>query len=328
MAKYSSFAASLIFVAIVVAFAFFLNKSTTNNSSVGGQTQQENKTVETKNESKLYYFSSKSGVGEIDLYDPMTGKSKVVFTDSDEKEKIKNARSISTKGILVLMSNEAQSQGSMSNLYLIDFSGKKTKVLDNFINPQPPVISPDGNKLLLVSFNNSEKEYGFHLQIMDIASSDKKDIVTSKEGFSSYIFDNRGQSIAYSITTAQGSEIFTVLASGGTPKQIFTTPKQCYSLSWQGNEIYFTLADAGPNMANTAEIYSLFEQGGQPKEITKNNVNDNYPEVSSSGGLSYFSKDFPEGLADPRENGKIIVADLSNNGDKEVGQGLYVIGWE
>ncbi len=325
MAKYSSFAASLIFIAIIVAFAFFLNKSTTNPSS-GGQTQGTNQTVEIKGESKLYYLSLKSGVREIDAYDPLTGKSKTIFTDGDEKEKIKNARSLSAKGILVLMSTDQEE--STGNLYLIDFNGNKTKILDNFINPQPPVISPDGNKLLVVSFNNSEKEYGFHLQLMDIASKDKKELVTNKEGFSSYTFDNQGQSVVYSITTSQGSKIFTVSASGGASKQIFTTPKQCYSLNWQGNEIYFALAEAGPNTANTAQLYSLFEQGGQPKGVTQNDINDNYPAVSSSGTLAYFSKDFPEGLADPRENGKIIVSDLSGNGAKEVGEGLYVIGWK
>ena len=332
MAKSSSFAASLVFVAIIVAAAYFLNSSSKKTNTVGtSQSNSSGVKVEEQPQNtggpKLYYFSSKDSVNSILSYDELTNQTKTIFTDADLKDKIKSARSISSKGILAVMGTSDSDVGA---LYFIDLQnlGKRTKILDNYANPQVPIISPDGNKILLVSFNNTEKNYGFQLQSMDIASSKKTLLVSNTQGFSSFVFDSNGQNVVYCVTIQNGSKIYSVGVNGGTPKEIFSTGKQTYSLNWSGDRIYFILAEAGPNTANQAEIYSVFEKGGSEKQLTKNDVNDNYPVVSSKNELAYFSNNFAEGLADPRVLGKILILNLGDNTQKEIGQGQYVIGWQ
>lgn len=309
---------TIIFIIIaLVAISYYFSTSKSDNNI--NKTESSSKSDTTKTEDttknkpdnsndqglnyygKIYYIKNNDNNYQI-FSKANSSDEQLLYTDNDEQEKIKFAKSMTnTAKFLALISEPNQTFGG--SLYLInaDGSGNKEKIIDNFISPQPPVISPDEAKIAYILFSNAETEYGFSLYIMNINGENKIKIDTDATMISNPVFDQNAKNIAY----LKNNEIMSSDIDGTTKSSIYklSTNETLNSINWDmEDEILLAINE---NSQKKSKIVSINTKNDDSKVIFESDANISDPiwldtELSK---IAYINTD----------SGKIELIDLNNN---------------
>lgn len=323
----------LMICIVAVAIVIGSNKSTfiktnndNSNNNQGGGDINTSTIVNTKPDKRFVYVIKSNNYFDIYTYNFESGKSNKVFTDRDENEKIIYAQSITQNGlVLAMMSSDSDS--FTGNLYLIntDGSGKKEKVLEDFGSPQPPMISPDGQKIVYVLFSNAEKDFGFKIIQSNIDGSNKKQIIDDKTNLMLYAWSPDGNKIAY--LKGQDNNLFIYDLLNKVEEKILTTQnEQINSLSWNKiDELVISKEPRGNNTFNQSEIFKLELNTKKLSQITDNEKFDNYPFFDNNNNLIYISKNYDAKINNINDLGTILL--WQDNKIAEIIEANMILGW-
>jgi TolB protein len=132
-----------------------------------------------------------------------------------------------------------------------------------------PAWNPSGNMLVYTTFGVSASSGASHIEAFDLATARARVVVPpGRNGqFVGPIFSRDGASIIYSREGDNGSEIFSIPAAGGSPKQLTTSPRGTVNVlptsSPDGRRIVFVSGRSGP-----PELYIMDADGTNVNMLT------------------------------------------------------------
>ena len=219
---------------------------------------------------------------------------------------------------------------STGNLNLLDpASAKSTKLAELSLSGLPPVVSPDGKRYLSASFSNFEVEFGWHVYLNTVATSEKKEVFATPESLTNVSFSPDGDKIAFAVSRGKGgSELTAVNLSGGKQEVTYKTEGEILSLGWGGSSIFLIEAPAGKLKANQAELYSIAESGKDKKQLTTNQTAENFVAASADGKLiSFLELNYSSGNVTPNTVGTVTVLDAASQKTLQLGEAIQVAGF-
>lgn len=326
--------ATIIFVLILVGlgyvFAKGFMKKGEDSAAVGGgspameQNQGSSSDEPAKNQNraelngKIIYLERSENRSDVYNLDLQTEERKNIFTDADEKLKIKEIANLtSSNKMLVLMSEQDQVFGGV--LYLISADGKaeKKELEKDFASPVIPSVSPDEGYLAGVIFSNAEPNFGFTLYAQNLSTGTKQEIAKDSGGISNMRWSTSGAKIAFvKGGTADNNQIMVADKDGKNVTQISeSSGRALSSIDWQDDE---TLVFVREN-----EIYSYNLKDKKEDKIKSNNQ-EKKDLVSSpdKNGIVYLVLDAPGAI-----KGQMVAIDISSGVSKSFGSAEDLIGW-
>lgn len=237
---------------------------------------------------------------------------KLIFTDKDEKEKIKFTPTMTYDGkIYAVMSDTNQVFGGSLYKIASDGSGTKEKVIDDFITSQAPVVSPDGTQITYVLFSNAEFDYGFSLYIANLKLENKVKIDVDPNTINNFTFNFDASQIVYQ----KGKEIIISDISGASKTSLYRLAD---------DENYSGIA---ANLPNDNILVTL---NNKIITINKNNKNSKIIYKSTDQKIAngiYVSADADQIAYIDKNTSNLNLIDLNNN-MTNIGQASNIIQWQ
>lgn len=220
---------------------------------------------------------------------------------------------------------------STANLNLYDpASGKTTKLAELSLSGAPPIVSPDGKQYLSASFSNFEVEFGWHVYLNTVGSSNKKEVFSTPESLTNVTFSPEASKIAFVVSRGKGGSEVTVVDLKTEKKgEIYTTNAEILSLAWGGSTIFFVEAPAKKGQANLAELYQMTEAGKDKKQLTTNDRAENFVAAAADGAMvAFLDLSYSSGNVTPETTGTVSVLDLKSSKVQTYGEAVQVAGFE
>lgn len=326
---------TLIFMVIIiglgVALASTINKKKSSNTS--SPSSQNNSDVTVKDSSANYsgtvVYAAKTSNG-TDIYTiSASSAAKKVFTDKDEDNKIKSAKSITSSGkVLAVMAPAGQEFGGSLYLISTDGSGKKEQIINEFASTQAPLISPDGKKIAYLVFSNVEADYGYALYVENSDGSNKQLVSKDPSGLDILSWNKDSSKIVYAKGNLnQNYDLYIGDAKTLNEKKISSFKEKIYSLDWGKDKFILSKGPTAQGQINKAELFTMDEDGKNLKRISQNEVFENFPKFSPSNDLiSYVNVTYDNNM-DINKSGQIDISDTAGQNIKTISEGNYLIGW-
>lgn len=220
---------------------------------------------------------------------------------------------------------------SSANLNLYDpASGKTTKLAELSLSGAPPIVSPDGKQYLSASFSNFEVEFGWHVYLNTVGSSNKKEVFSTPESLTNVAFSPDAGKIAFVVSKGKGgSQVTVVNLKTEKNNEIYTTNAEILSLAWGGSTIFFVEAPAKKGQANLAELYQMTEAGKDKKQLTTNDRAENFVAAAADGAMvAFLDLSYSSGSVTPETTGTVSVLELKSNKVQTYGEAIQVAGFE
>lgn len=186
------------------------------------------------------------------------GKEQVVFTDKDEKQKILSVMGTDGAGFAYALVGDSYDsmQGSIAKI-ATDKSGKLT-IIDDEGYLGSPNVSYDGKFFLITRFDNSERNFGFHL-VKKSTNSLETAIDHDPKSIGSPTF-SKGGKVAYTKGQAGDSEVKLMVATADTGQTQFTFSKDdvVTSLAWMGEDKVLIALEKLDRNANNQGVVKVF----------------------------------------------------------------------
>lgn len=313
-----NFGITLIVLAIVVGVIVFINTSFVGSTNIiptkADQTNNINSPVETITEGKIIYAESSGSATQI-IENDNVGNKKIVYSDKDEKQKIWEIGTYLTKFNQLLVTLE---QKQFALVPLSD-SSKKEILTDNLGGQADFCISPDGTKLLYVSFSNAETDYGYSVNLVDKAGKNSQELYRANDKISQVSWPN--DKIYFIKEKEDSSVLESMTPDGKTIKDLYETKLGIINYVVQNN----ILVVDGSEEANSSQIYRLDLAGKNKKLIYKNNKAAIGSPVSSPDQkkIAYLNLTLDAG----NDNSPIYVLDLVTQKIKKIGDGIKILAW-
>jgi len=205
------------------------------------------------------------------------------------------ARITGEKGFFNTKIAYVKKAGTRFDLIVADYDGQNEQ---SALTSREPIISPewspDGSRLVYVSFENRKPQIWVH----ELYTSKRTLVGNFRGSNSAPAWSPDGRELAVVLTLSGASQIYSVPASGGEPRRLTTSSgidtEPVYSPD--GGTIYFT-SDRGGG----PQIYRMPAGGGEARRVTFKGAYNVSPKVSPDGKtLAYVS----------RNNGLFQVATL------------------
>ena len=200
-------------------------------------------------------------------------------------------------------------QSSHHEICTMDSDGSnKSQLTDSPADKWGPVWSPDGKQIAFVS---NEVPYS-HIYIIDLSTKQIHRFLPSAKGNDSApSYSPDGQWIAFT-SDRNGFNLYKAHPDGSGEVQItFSKLDDRPKWSPDGKTIVFRRLAKNSSFFNGNEIFIVGSDGKNAKELTDNNVGDDWPSFSSDGKWIVFSEE---------ENGqnKLMIMSLSDNGPSQI----------
>lgn len=309
---------------IVGGLAWYIDKNYVRPSDLS-ESQPENLDVGGGQEgaSDLFYVNLGAAT-EIWQMD-QDGKTKKVYTDSDETFKITKLSNLAprTSEVLAVVSKD----NSGSRLVVINLNDAKQKVLKELF--APPVnlsVSPDGEWFSYTKFSNVEDQYGYTLFLEQKNGSKIEEVVNSSSEIIFPCWDNSAKTIYYGKTSLTNTEIIGYNIESQKSKTIFSTEEIVDWISLAGSDkLILSQRKIGENSAG--EINSIDLDGQNLKTLVKfNGGKAAYAYLSNNQSLAYLVAQYQNKI-DERTQGQIYILNAENSAKSAVRKGVQILGW-
>lgn len=220
---------------------------------------------------------------------------------------------------------------STANLNLYDpTSGKTTKLAELSLSGAPPIVSPDGKQYLTSSFSNFEVEFGWHVYLNTVGSSNKKEVFSTPESLTNVAYSPDAGKIAFVVSKGKGGSLLTVVDLKTAKKtEIYTTNAEIISLAWGGSTIFFVEAPAKKGQANLAELHQMTDSGKDKKQLTTNDRAENFVAASPDGAMvAFLDITYSSGNVTPETSGTASVINLASGKIQTFGEAVQIAGFE
>ena len=176
--------------------------------------------------------------------------------------------------------------GPRFDLIVADYDGQNEQ---SALTSREPIISPewspDGNRLVYVSFENRKPQIWVH----EIYTSRRTLVANFKGSNSAPAWAPSGRELAVVLTLSGASQLYALPAAGGEPRRLTTSSaidtEPVYSPD--GSTLYFT-SDRGGG----PQIYRMPAAGGEARRVTFKGAYNVSPKISPDGKtLAYVTRE-------------------------------------
>lgn len=269
---------------------------------------------------KLIVFTKDKQLAALDLATKQT-------TPIVTNDKIRFAKTAPKTSSLITLET---SSSTSANAMLFDAATQKSSKLAEFsLSSSPPTISPDAKEYITYSFSNFEVEYGWHLFLNTVGSTQKTEVFSTAETITAATFSPDGKTLLIAISKAKGgSELTSIDIAAKKPTTLYTTDNEITSVAWGDNTIFVVEAPKGKAKANQSEIYQLDQNGKNKKQLTTNDTAESFLTSSADGKfLGYLSATYPNGNVTSDFAGKVTVYDTTTGQTTSFDDALMVAGF-
>lgn len=284
----------------------------------------------TNNADKVAYAAVTDSKKEIFTNDINNSSAKMIFTDSDESDKIKSIGGISNNNKILALFAPAN-QEFVGNLYEISLTeaGKSTKIADNFASSGIPKISPDGKKISYTLYSNAETDFGYKLIVSNIDGTSKKQLDNNDDNISIYGWSPDSAKVLYSKGSYEDeTKLYYADTNSLKLSDLISIKGQIFNISWGANDIFVLNMKEKNKPLNSTELYKFTFKKLKLEQITDNKLFEDFPIISPDGQkIMYFCADYGSGKIDIFKNGDINIANIDGKSAKKIGDGNLPIGW-
>jgi len=233
------------------------------------------------------------------------------LTKSEKTENDSNAKSYSTAtsddGSIIVLDQD-------DNLRILNIDGKEKDITTASEYNPLPVISPDGKQMLVVSFSNAERDFGYKLQIFTTGNEYVRDIASSQSKISSPLWGN-SSTVYFASISESGSTIYKADTSGsGEEKILDVDDLYIIDMACADDDVYFT-ASSGKNDSQNTNIYNIID--GKENAITTESGTYGDLQISPDGAwIGYIDND-----------SVLNIRNCETGASYEVQQVGHLLGW-
>lgn len=272
MKKFWYFVFGLIIVAI--ALGLFDQKIITPISFSNFQNKISN-SVRDKISSGTLIYAVKSRNFQILALSPDNTK-KILFTDIDEKFKVKNLANQSESGKIAALTNQNELINiKFNDLGKVENLSKSVQVSNDYI------LSPDKQKYIFVRFSNAERDYGYTLFSVDLKTSIQSELIR----YDQVIEDIKWLDDDKIIFIKDNNDIVVFDLSSKQDKTIFQADEQSVIYDFGVNSDMILLSQSLVSKSGCA-IYSLNQNGKNIQKIYTEKSGTIYDPILSPDGQS------------------------------------------
>lgn len=257
----------LLISLLVLLFGYYFNNtksipSTTSSISTSTSVISTPNTTDSKIKYSNIFFYNKSK-DKFNIYGYDGSNKQLIFTDSDEKEKILNILGVTENKIYLLMGNDAS-----KNLYSIslDSIGKKNIEINNF-NKESYAI---GNSIIAyLEYSNAEKDFGYKIFTSTLTGSNKAEIAS--ESLSPFNLKLDNDYLYYTIDRSNVFEIYSINLDKYDKKLIAEINKKPNQYQINKDNIIFLSENRLFNYDLTTKLYKDYVNESEINSFVINN---------------------------------------------------------
>ncbi|OIP06873.1 hypothetical protein COS66_01055 [Candidatus Berkelbacteria bacterium CG06_land_8_20_14_3_00_43_10] len=255
-------------------------------------------------------------------------ESKILYTDSDEENKIISAIGIRNNEAIIIESSEPQSDSG--SLVGISLDGKAQKhIYQNEISASiPPVLNPVNDTILTVSFTPVEKSFGFSIVTEDISGANPSVVAQNIQSILSPTYSPRGDKVLYAGIQSNTSTLYIIDTSSGKIIKQSDIDGIVLDTAWVGSSVYVSLAPKGTATSNKSTLTVLSD------ELILNNVkvpDKDGAEINiipiSNALISFMRTMYNNGVPSDQADGAVILFDTSTQESTDFDQAIKIIGY-
>lgn len=316
---------TIVLILIVIGgLAWYINKNYLAQDNSVSSFGNIGKSVVPQVGTDALVYATTGNVREIWLWQE---KSRKVFTDSDEAEKILKLSNLAPRSREVMAIVNKNPAATSGKLVVINVeNGQNTTLLDEFSVPIYWSISPDGAKIALVKFSNIEEEYGYTLYLAGREGKIEKKLFNSSSEIKSPSWNQAASKIAFTSFKDLESQLQVLdLASGKVSTIKSFSEITIDSLNFQDQKIIFSKMEFG---AKIGEIDLIDPDGTNMSKILDfqgGSVSFLYWSPDSLK-FAYLIAQYGERL-DDKTSGQIYLANIQGSEKKALAKGSQVLGW-
>lgn len=264
---------------------------------------------------------------EIQSIDVATKEKKVLFSDKTSDQKIQALSQLTPKGdtILMVLGQLGDPAGKLVALKT-DGSGQKTTVIEQYVANGSPALSPDQTKMAMVSFANTESNFGFTLSIQDVNGSNRKELVTDENGISNLHFSPDGKQIAFVKGTAiTAKEISVVTIATGKVETLYSAKERTVQdLAW-GPSGLLTVVTASPEdrTGQTTDVFLVDPKNCSAIQTTKDDETEHAATAAPDGASLAYIKVKTNRV----QPGDLTIALPDGKSAAVIGEATDILGW-
>lgn len=325
---------SLLVASVIIAvFGWYLSrdKSTINDienkQSIVKPINKVNVEEDKPKLGKLIISKNKNSSKYIYTFDLQNSEEKLIYTDSDEKNKIIYILGIINNKLAVLEAENINEEIGQLVLISIDGSAKKEYYQKNVNKSSPPLLSTSENKIITTGYNQSEKDFGFILKISNLDGTNSRTIKTINQSPLNTIVSNDGKNIYYSLIGQKDTKLIKIDIEGN---EIKTAQIDGIIINLLKTDKYLilSLAPFGNSTVNQSKVVLL----GDELTPVENKIEDEQGaeidlKIISDNLITYQNVNFESGIINENNQGNAKLLDLENFEIKNLTKVNKIIGY-
>lgn len=333
MKKTKSWSFVIIIVAILLAttaFALYTKNKPQPTSSQDKKIENSTNTDDTKISLNGKLFFAAKNDKATTIYEKNFSKDRIIkiFTDTDEGKKIRSLGGIGDNKILSFNTDlEEEHIGELAGI-ILDSSGKKDIFQKEFASTQPPIISPNGEKIAYTLFSNAEKDFGFKLIVANKDNSNKIELDNDPTNLTIFSWNYNSNELCYSKGNSENEQkVFTIDIKEKKSNEFLTFKGYINSLYWgKTDKFVASMQEKGSEIKKT-ELYYFTLKKPKPEKITDNDTYENYPVLSPDGENIAFFSTSTDNKPTSNQNGEIKIININSKETNKVADGNNIVGW-
>ena len=311
---------------------FFSRKPLVLNNQVQLTTETKNETATIEKDLSqtdsgfLYVVKKKNNVKQIVKISLKDDNNEIIYTDSDENQKLVSAIGVTKENIIILESENKQSE--TGNLTIISNDKKATKVVKqkDFNFNSNPIYDKVNDQIIKVDFSQAERDFGFIVNSEKLDGSNIRDILKNISGILGLTISDSNK-ILFGQLVDKKTKIMIYDLSGNNIKET-NINGVIIDTAWANENIYLTIAPFGNATANQSEINVFSKELVTQESKIKNNDGAEVNIVPISKNLiAYLNVQYKNGIVTNDVEGDIILSDTSDGEEKKLGKAIQIIGF-
>ena len=310
---------TLLLVLIVVGgLAWYAN----NVLNSGGVTNFED-SPQNYEHTKPYLVYANFGVSR-EIVGIFNDKTKKLFTDTDEKEKVLKFSNISQMKVVAIMGENYESKSG--SLFEIDLNtGKKTLLQKYFSLKSTLSLSADGEKIAYTKFSNIEEFYGYTLYFEEKSGSNRKKVYNSSDVIKSPVFKTSSK-IDFIVTENLQSVIKEFNSVNNKVSDIIKDDNVIDSISSNGKDLLYSLRKSNNSSGQIDIIYSGNTISEKVTDFSGGIAN--FLALSTDGQIGYVLAQYSLEKINEETSGQLYTLNIENLERQSAGKGNQILGWQ